>query len=146
MGTICRGSDYIQLKPVGHPVQPDVDSLIQTIQNRMTDWKCDLIYLTTEEQAYVEKFQKAFPGIVITGNQTRVQHYHTDSGQLIGKYMIEKENTTKYKNALDNLVCTALLSKCDCFTGALSGCSEAALIMNNNRYTAKEIIDLGVYK
>lgn len=61
LGVSCRGTDYTQTKPVRHAIQPDINDLIKLAGEKMTEWECEKIYLTTEEKKAVEKFESAFP-------------------------------------------------------------------------------------
>lgn len=144
LGVSYRGTDYTQTKPIRHPVQPDVDDLIKLAREKMTEWGCDSIYLTTEEKKAVEKFKSAFPGKIITMDRELVENYDPNEGLLIERYK-KAHGTDSYKSATEYLVSVYLLSQCDCFLGALCSSTIGALIMNNSQYINYEIINLGVY-
>lgn len=50
LGVICRGTDYLALKPSGHPVQPEIKDVIAYCKKYMEKNKYDAIYLATEER------------------------------------------------------------------------------------------------
>lgn len=145
LGIFCRGSDYTQYKPIRHPVQPTLDDLIKRAAEKMEMWGCDKIFLTTEEKESVDAFNAAFPGKVITVDQQLVENFSIDKGYLIEDFKTQM-GLDHYKSGLGYLASVVMLSRCDCFLGAVAGGSMGALIMNDFKYREKEIINLGVYK
>ena len=145
LGVFCRGSDYTQYKPIRHPVQPTLGELIKRASEKMEAWGCDRIFLTTEEKESVDAFKAAFPGRVITVDQQLVENYSVDKGYLIEDFKT-RMGADHYQSGLGYLASVVMLSRCDCFLGAVAGGSIGALIMNDLHYREREIINLGVYK
>lgn len=127
LGVFCRGSDYTQYKPFGHPVQPDRDDLIKMTGKKMTEWGCDRVFLTTEEKETVDAFQRAFPGKVLTARQELVENFSIEKGLLVEDFK-STCGANQYVSGLGYLTSVVLLSQCDCFLGALAGGSVAALV------------------
>ncbi len=144
LGVFCRGTDFTQCRPVGHPIQPDRETLIKMTEEHLNQWDCDRIFLTTEEKESVDAFNEAFPGKVLTVKQELVENFSIERGMLIEDFRTAN-GTNHYSSGLGYLTSVVMLSQCDCFLGAIAGGSLGALIMNDFKYREKEIIDLGVY-
>lgn len=111
----------------------------------MEQWNCDTIFLTTEEKESVAAFNAEFAGKIQTVNQQLVENYTIESGRLVEDFKAAN-GSNRYQSGLDYLTSVVMLSRCDCFLGALAGGSVGALIMNNFQYREQEIINLGKYK
>lgn len=144
LGVFSRGTDYTQLKPGGHPVQPEPGQLVAMTKECLSQWGCSTIFLTTEEEATVKLFENEFPNKVITSKQKFISDYSIQDGMLIEEYK-NKIYKDKYLSGLDYLTSVMLLSKCDCFLGAMANGSASALVFNKNQYQEKKIINLGFY-
>ena len=145
LGVICRGTDYIKLKPQGHPVQPTVEQVIERTRVLMEQYQMERIYLATEELAIYEKFEKAFPGLVIVNKR---QYYdgifNANNMSYIYEVQFNRENDI-YLKGLEYLSSLQLLSKCDVLLGGNCGGACAALYMNNMKYEHVELFNLGLY-
>ena len=145
LGVICRGTDYIKLKPQGHPVQPTVEQVIERARVLMEQYQLERIYLATEELAIYEKFEKAFPGLVIVNKR---QYYdgifNANNMSYIYEVQFNRDNDI-YLKGLEYLSSLQLLSKCDVLLGGNCGGACAALYMNNMRYEHVELFRLGMY-
>ena len=49
VGVYLRGTDYIDLKPSGHPVQPTVEQAMLVIDEYTRKYNVDSIFLVTED-------------------------------------------------------------------------------------------------
>lgn len=50
LGVLCRGTDFTELKPQGHPVQPHLKDVIAEVRKVKKELNCEYIYLATEEK------------------------------------------------------------------------------------------------
>lgn len=145
LGVICRGTDYVKLKPSDHPVQPSVEQVIERAKVLLEKYHLDSIYLATEELAIYEKFEKAFPGLIIVNQR---QYYdgifNACNMSYIYEVQFDRDNDI-YLKGLEYLSSLQLLSRCDVLLGGNCGGACAALYMNNMRYKHTELFDLGVY-
>ena len=145
LGVICRGTDYIFLKPKGHPVQPTVGQVIGRAKELMELFRLDKIYLATEELSIFNEFNKVFPGQVIVNKR---QYYdvifNTKSMTHIYQVQFDRENDI-YLKGLEYLSSLQLLSRCDVLLGGNCGGACAALYMNNMKYEHVELFNLGLY-
>lgn len=60
LGVLARGTDYVETKPHGHPIQPDSDMLIEKAKSVMEEYKCNKIFLGTEDKNIMRAFMKEF--------------------------------------------------------------------------------------
>ncbi len=56
LGVKLRGTDYIYMKPLGHPIPPKVDDVISDIKTMDKQYKYDYIFFTTEDEIIKHKF------------------------------------------------------------------------------------------
>lgn len=140
LGVLCRGTDYTASKPKGHPIQPELDTVIADVKALMQEHGYVLIYLATEDIDIWNRFKTEFPGIVMSYQQN---HYSTASGENINdvanKAMSPRERNREY------LISITILSKCNALiAGATSG-SIGALLMSQS-YEYYKIYQLGLYE
>ncbi len=141
LGVLCRGTDYVQLKPFRHPVQPTAEEVIEKAKKVMKRRKCQKLFLATEDEEILKKFQKAFGKKLIYSNQKR---FSNTKGSYLSKIHFERKNDA-YLKGLEYLTTIILLSKCDCFiAGRTSGTIGAVLFSKGFDYTY--FWDKGRYK
>jgi hypothetical protein len=145
LGVICRGTDYIKLKPQGHPVQPSVPQVIKRSEELMRVYNLDKIYLATEERAIHQQYEDAFPGrIIVNKRQYYDEIFNSSDMSYIYQVQFNRDNDI-YLKGLEYLSSLLLLSKCDVLLGGNCGGACAALYMNNMKYEHVELFDLGLY-
>ena len=145
LGVICRGTDYVKLKPRGHPVQPSVEQVIERAKVLLKQYRLDKIYLATEELAIYEKFEKVFPGLVIINQRQWYDGiYNAHDMSYIYQVEFNRENVI-YLKGLEYLSSLQLLSRCNALLGGNCGGACAALYMNNMKYEYVELFQLGLY-
>ena len=131
LGVLCRGTDYINLKPGGHPVQPDTDIVIEKAKHLMKIKGCKCIFLATEDADILERFRKEFGDYVLTNQSTR---FSNTEGKYLAEIMEEK-SVGKYESGLNYLTTIYLLSQCDCLlSGRVSGLLGALLMRGFYEY------------
>ena len=60
LGVKFRGTDYIKLKPRGHPIPPKVDDAIQDVKKMDLKNKYDWIFFASEDEIIKQRFIKEF--------------------------------------------------------------------------------------
>lgn len=144
LGVFCRGTDYINLAPPGHPIQPTFGELIKETERYIKEWNCDKILLTTEDLKAVEAFKDVFKDKLIIPKQNFISDWNINSGMLIEDYRSTIYND-KYKNGLDYLISVSLLSECDYLIGGIAGGLFGAVMLNGGKYKNKKVIYKGLY-
>ena len=125
LGVLCRGTDYVSLKPYNHPVQPSVSEMLQKAGEMLHCYKLEHIYLVTEDEGIRRAFEECFGDRVFT---TQKQYYASAPKKLLTEINQETKIDCYYKN-MEYLAALLLLGKCDCFLGSRTSGTVAALIM-----------------
>lgn len=140
LGVFCRGTDYTTLKPFGHPIQPEIDKIFNKVNELKNKWKCENIYLCTEDTNIIKEFKIKYKDSVIITDRSFINY---NEKKLLADYSLEREND-KYYQGLDYLTQIYILSQCDYLLAGLASGSVAVLLMENN-FKDKYIWDLGFY-
>lgn len=149
VGVLCRGTDYTDTRPKSHPIQPDIESLMNHVKKIKNEYNCDYIYLATEEYAIYLKFVETFGNIILTNKRTYFDDYYKLKQVLgnetrIGHVEEERKNDKKLKS-LEYLSSIYLLSKCQTLVAGSCGGSRAALYLNDGKYEYQYLFNIGVY-
>lgn len=146
LGVLCRGTDYTGLKPKGHPVQPDVDEILNKAEEKLRELNCDYIYLATEDGKIDKMFRERFPEkILINHREYYDEIFEKNQLTWIKDVHFERENDD-YLKGVEYLSSLVILSKCNAIVAGNCGGSQAAVFMNAGRYEDRYIYDLGLYQ
>lgn len=55
LGLYLRGTDYIALKPSGHPIQPTVEQAIDVVNEYIAKYDIEKVFLVTEDAKIYKK-------------------------------------------------------------------------------------------
>lgn len=144
LGVLCRGTDYVTLRPSGHPIQPTLEQIFSLVAEKMTALNIDYIYLATEEESIKERFENEYPGLVLVNKRSYYDDYYKNKCRYIREVGFERENDSYYKG-LEYLSSIVILSRCNALIGGNTGGSCAAMFMNNMKYEYSCLFDLGCY-
>ena len=140
LGVLCRGTDYIALKPKDHPIQPDIDLIIEDSKKLIQERDLQLIYLATEDTDIWTRFNDEFPGKIMSFQN---HHFSTKDNENVND--IANSLLSPYERNREYLTSIAILSRCNVLlAGATSG-SISALLMSNG-YEYAHIYQLGTYQ
>lgn len=146
LGVICRGTDYLALKPSGHPVQPQTKEVIEYCKKSMKEYKFDAIYLATEERKIRDLFEEEFPGKILENKREYYDDIYDEDTSI--KYIkdvhFERENDN-YWLGLEYLSSIVLLSHCSALVGGNCGGTLGAIFLNDEKYEFVHVFDLGLY-
>ncbi len=140
IGVLARGTDYISLKPKGHPKQPDSEELIEMIDS-FVDKYDRRIFLVTEDATIKQKLVNRYGNRVIT----------IDSDIVFNDY---QKGTMLYKSALQMnpiqvaqtyLLKILLLAQCSYLVGGKTNGTLVANIINGGCYKETLLYDQGWY-
>ena len=146
LGALCRGTDYTMKRPKGHPIQPDIDSILQKTELLLKTRNYSHIYLATEDSKYEKAFRQKFGSIVLTNKRT----YYDDTFSLqkltwIKDVHFNRENDD-YLKGLEYLSSLMVLSKCQGIVAGNCGGTQAAVFWNDGRYKDVFVFNLGEYQ
>ena len=70
LGVLCRGTDYVKMRPEGHPVQPTAEEMIiKTKEILKKNPEIEQIYLATEDASVSQKFYECFGDLIVRNDQ-----------------------------------------------------------------------------
>ena len=127
---------------VGHPIQPEVDELIDIIKEKEKDWNTDIVFLASDTEYAVKKFKESFGDRLVTYQRQRAElgkEYKNDPE----KEMYKKSNL--YQTTLDYLIEMELLACCDSLIGSVTSGFRYAVVQNGGQYSNIEVIDCGTF-
>ena len=143
LGVSIRGTDYVAMKPHGHPIQPTPEQVIEKVHDALHEKNFDAVYLTTEDKKILAKFQTAFGEKLITLNRDYI-NFDYDDDKWIMAYVAERKND-RYLRGLEYLVSMLFLTKCQgLITSMTSGSSGVMCLSEGFEYLY--VFDLGVYE
>ncbi len=146
VGVLCRGTDYVLKKPKNHPIQPDPRDVINDVHNVMSQYKCDSVFLATEDLDILEMFKKEFGKKLLYVEQNRVSKEDMSENCFLASINIEKnKGLDTFSKGIGYLSATYLLSRCNCYLAGRTGGSKGVLIMSEG-FEYKKVYDLGLYE
>ena len=146
LGVLFRGTDYVKMKPYGHPIQPNINEFIIKVTELNNEWGgFDYIYIASEERDAVEKLEKMFPNKVIINKRVYYDGLGVDyCNQGLSEVSFNRERD-KYLKGLEYLSSVVILSKCNSFIGGLCAGTYAVNYMNPAEFEHKYFFYKGVY-
>lgn len=140
LGVLCRGTDYVAMKPSGHPIQPDPETVIQKCREVMRDFDCQYLYMATEDERLWEMFRREFGELVHTYQKL---HLSSDRNDYIADVANQMESP--YERSREYLISIGILAKCNCLVAGAANGSYGALLMTEG-YEYQYIFQLGQYQ
>ena len=146
IGCLLRGTDYIKLKPKGHPAQPDIEEVLNHIENLIKTNEYDCIYVATEEYRYFEIVRQRFNSIKVIQNKRTYYDaaYYENNIELIGNVHFDRDNDN-YLKGLEYLSSITILAKCDYLLGGNCGGMLYAILMRSNPDIDTYVFNKGRY-
>ncbi len=123
LGVYLRGTDYSASKPYGHPIVPPVEFALSTVVEKMQEWSCAKLFLSTEDKTIVKVFKDIFKDLCITINREYVDYI---PGKVVTSCRVDREND-RFLQGKEYLTELVLLSQCNSLVAAR--CSGTVGIM-----------------
>lgn len=140
LGVALRGTDYVALRPHGHPIQPPVDTVIKDAQKMLEEYRCDGIYLSTEDETIIEEFRKVFGKACIVFNRSLLSY---NGGWIID--CLNNENPTgKDVSGRNYLISILLLTKTNVLLSSRASSNVGAKMITEG-WEYEHYYDLGLY-
>ena len=132
LGVLLRGTDYVDKKPFGHPIPPPTEFAISIIIQKMQEWKCNKIFLATEDKLIIQIFKKIFGDLCVIFDREYVDY---KLGEKISLVRIDRPND-HFIQGKDYLTQMVLLSMCNSFVAArTSGTLGVMMLAENFEHT-----------
>lgn len=114
LGILARGTDYLN-PGVGHPVQPQIDEVIEAVSSSMERNHCNKLFLATEDETILKRMQEEYGDILCYVNQKRYQGMQADK---LGHLQDYKSGAILMNQSY--LTAIYYLSRCCCFFGGIT--------------------------
>lgn len=141
LGVLYRGTDYANLKPYNHPIQPTLSVMLDKVEEKRKEWGLENIYLCTEVEEAVEAFKERFADKVFYYPQMR---YSEKCDNYLGALSFERKEDAFYRGA-DYWILINALARCDSLISGQCGGSHLAIEINGGMYSNVFEFDLGKY-
>jgi len=141
LGVLCRGTDYLKLRPTGHPIQPSIEMTVKKAKELMGKWSCNRLYLCTEDSACVSAFRDAFEVELAYIDRNYVGDTGTD---FVTRVHFERDADARLQG-YEYLLQIMILAKCDCLLAGACGGSIGAELLSDG-YKQEYIWNLGQYE
>lgn len=139
LGVFVRGTDYVKLKPIGHPIQPLIEDVIEKVEEFITKKTIDKIFIVTEDYNVYLRFQERFGGLLFSIDNNYVKDY------MNGYVYNNIHNLSPYEKGLVYLQKMLLLNECKYIVATLTNGSLFTLAMKEGEFEDKYIYNLGKY-
>ena len=143
LGLYMRGTDYIALKPGGHPIQPTFNELVEKIDSFMAEESLEKIFMVTEDvMLYQQAKERYGDNLLVLSEDEFVTDYK--SGEMILDAVSRKGNVDDVN--MTYLMKIMLLSECCAFVGGRTNGSSVANALNGGKYKKRFVYDVGYYQ
>ena len=144
LGVYCRGTDYLDAKPKGHPIQPKPRDVVNKVKELIPVLDPSYIFLVTEDERILSLFLREFSEKILYIPGQRYSK-SDDSNKWI--WQQEKmKNRDGYLNGMEYLAAMYYLGKCDYIIGGITGGLAGSLLLNDNNFKYRYFWNLGRYR
>lgn len=142
LGVLCRGTDYVAVKPIGHPVQPNVEMVIEKAEAAMNKESFDAVYLVTEDVQIVAAFKEKYGDKLLLSQQEYIDYDYEKKGFLV---FYEENKQDKYNRGMDYLIAVLLLKECKGLITTITSGSVGIMCLADD-FDYLYVFDLGYYQ
>lgn len=139
LGVFLRGTDYLKLKPAGHPIQPNTRDVIDKTHEFIDKYDINKIFIVTEDQYLYNMFRDEFGDMLFSIDDNYISNYQD------GYVYSCMANMDPYQKGLTYLTKMMLLNECDYLVSTLTNGSLFSLAMKEGDFKDKYIFNLGKY-
>lgn len=127
MGLLCRGTDYTQKRPKGHPIQPNLEQIIAEVDRVIKEEGCEYIYVATEDENIIDQLKNKYSDRILEIGQKRF-------GKMDVNYISELNirDLDLIKLNLDYYASLTILSRCSHFLGGRTAGTIGVSLMNTD--------------
>lgn len=140
LGVYCRGTDYINLRPKNHQIQPQPKDVIRKAQQVMTEREFESIYLVTEDAEIFTMFKDAFGDKLLVQDAQRYTH---EGGLIFTNTVLRSMDPVQ--SGLEYLANMKLLASLDNFMGGVTGGTAGMMLLRQGSFNYQYFWNLGRY-
>lgn len=145
LGLYLRGTDYIRLKPAGHPVQPSAEQACAIVDSWLNQFPIKKIFLVTEDAEMYEYAKNHFgEKLCIASFDSFITKYQGDTFLSKEQDALSELGESPTKRGQNYLCKEILLSQCKYFVGGNTCGSWAAFALSSG-FEKSYVFDLGIY-
>lgn len=141
IGVHFRGTDYTGTKPKGHAIQPTSREVIDKVEEYISGFDYDHVYIASEDRTIVGKFKEHFRERCLTTDYAR---FDGETDTWICNIADERADGP-YLNGLEYITDIYLLSQCQALVGGWCGGTRWAMTVSDT-LERTYIFDLGIYQ
>lgn len=138
LGVLLRGTDYMALKPAGHPVQPDLEHSVRDVAKAVEAGRYEHLFLATEDATIAARYREVFGAAL---HMTDAPSIDYEPGRFLGDLSGVRGNA---KIAMDYCVRIVILSRCRSLMAGRTSGAVAATVMSDG-FEYEHYWDLGRY-
>lgn len=144
LGVVLRGTDYVKLKPAGHPIQPEPEEIASKTLEVFKSGKFSAVYVATEEKKLYNLIGNAVGDDNVRENKRQYydELFYGQNTELIGKVHFDRKDDNYWKG-VEYLSSLMILSRCRSIVAG--GCGATLFAMLLGDYLQPTIFDRGVY-
>ena len=128
-----------------HAKQPTIQQVINDLQTKMIEWKCDYIYVSAEYQETIDLMKKAFGNKVLYTERFRKNIQAQNAEEYRKKRDQYYSQITREQINKDYLKEVYFLSKCTSLLCGRASATIVAALWNGGAYENRYIYELGKY-
>lgn len=141
LGCIVRGTDYVGLRALNHPIQPTAEEVIEKAAKLLEDGEYEKIFLATEDADILQKFKDAFGTKVVYVEQQR----YSDGTKYLSQQADFATKTSRRKEGLQYLTAIYLLGRCTSIIGGRCGITTISYLISDG-YEYEYLWNIGRYQ
>lgn len=128
----------------GHPKVPTCEVMISIVEQKMKEWNCDYLFLSSDDREYREKFLKYFEGKCIA-IERHLRHYFCDDMPIekTEDMFVEFEKSTVRQRQEEYVREMYLLSQCTSICSCNGGGAVFAYFLNGGKYEHVDVYNEG---
>lgn len=140
LGCVVRGTDYIQGRPLNHPVQPLPEEVLEKAKKTMEEKGYEYLFLATEDENVLKLFQQELKDKLLYVEQQR----YTDGTTLLALQPGYASESSPKLEGLKYLSVIYLLAECDGLIGGRCGITTIAYLISKG-FSYTYLWNLGRY-
>lgn len=145
IGLYLRGTDYIRLKPSGHPVQPTVNQAIDIVDEYMEKYETTNIFLVTEDGEIYDAIKTKYGDKCITPSFDKYIYGYKGNKFISKDNCINDLAADAYERGMQYLIKMIILSECGYLVGGNTNGMWAVNVFAKKHFKDRFIFDLGMY-
>ena len=145
LGLYLRGTDYIKLKPSGHPIQPTIEQAVEVADQFREKYNIANIFLVTEDGEIYKSIKARYREECITPSFDKYIYDYKGKNFLSNDECINKLEENAYERGMNYLVKMIILSKCGYLIGGNTNGMWAVNVFAEKEFKDLYVFDLGLY-